>query len=59
MEKKTYTILQTTPRLGKAGGTVELSGREAKYWLQGGVIAGSAKAAIDAKAAPKGKSRKG
>ncbi len=44
MEKKTYTIEQTTPRLGKAGGSVELTEREAKYWLRGGVLSDPAKA---------------
>lgn len=39
MDAKTYTILQTTPRLGKAGDTVELSAKAAKYWLMAGVIA--------------------
>ncbi len=39
MDAKTYTILQTTPRLGKAGDTVTLSPKAAKYWLMAGVIA--------------------
>lgn len=59
MEKKTYAIEQTTPRLGKAGGTVELTERAAKYWLQGSVISDPAKATADNKVAPKGKSKKG
>lgn len=55
MEKKTYTIEQTTPRLGKAGGTVEMTPRQAKYWLSAGVISDPAKAAAKAPAKAKGK----
>lgn len=38
-DKETYTIEQTTPRLGAKGATVELTARQAKYWLAAGVIA--------------------
>lgn len=39
MDTKTYTIVETTPKLGKAGGTVTMTPRAAKYWLMAGVIA--------------------
>lgn len=39
METKTYTILATTPKLGRTGETVTLTDAAAKYWLLGGVIA--------------------
>lgn len=39
MDTKTYTILATTPKLGKAGDTVQLTPKAAKYWLMGHVIA--------------------
>lgn len=55
MEKKTYTIEQTTPRLGKAGETVELTPRQAKYWLKGGVIADPDKTPAEPKTKAKGK----
>lgn len=35
---RTYLILVTTPRLGKAGDTVTLTETAAKYWLLAGVI---------------------
>jgi hypothetical protein len=57
MEKKTYTIEKTTPLLGKAGGTVTMTERGAKYWLKGGVISDPAKTAAEAKT-PKAKSNK-
>lgn len=59
MEKKAYTILETTPRLGRAGDTVELPERAAKYWLKGGVIADAKKAAVEPKTTSKGKGKKG
>lgn len=55
MEKKTYTIEQTTPRLGKAGETVEMTPRQAKYWLKGGVIADPAETPAEPKTKAKGK----
>lgn len=48
METKTYTILATTPKLGKKDETVTLTPKAAKYWLMAGVIAES-----EAKAAAK------
>jgi hypothetical protein len=39
MIKDAYTIEETTPRLGTKGSTVELTKRQAKYWLLAGVIA--------------------
>ncbi|MEO0036235.1 MAG: hypothetical protein RLZZ501_2258 [Pseudomonadota bacterium] len=35
---KSYKLLVTTPRLGKAGDTVTLTEAAAKYWLLAGVI---------------------
>lgn len=39
METKTYVIKQTTPKLGKEGGSVTMTEKAAKYWLLSGVIA--------------------
>ncbi|MBE0529537.1 MAG: hypothetical protein IH626_01835 [Rhodospirillales bacterium] len=58
MPKKTYTIEKTTPRLGKAGDTVTMTERGAKYWLLSGVISDPAKAASETKP-PKAKGKKG
>jgi len=39
MEKKTYTVLQDTAKLGKTGATVKMTSRQALYWLKAGVLA--------------------
>ncbi len=36
---KTYAVQQDTPRLGKAGTTVVMTRRQAKYWVRAGVLA--------------------
>ncbi len=46
---KTYVINETTPRLGKAGDTVEMTEREARYWVSGGVISEAKAPAATAK----------
>jgi hypothetical protein len=53
MDKKPYTVLADTPRLGKAGATVSMTAREARYLLRAGVLAADAPAPKKAEAKPK------
>jgi len=55
MDKKTYTINQTTPGLGKAGDSVDMTERQARYLLLSGVISVPAQKTPATKKPSKGK----
>lgn len=38
MEKNTYTIAAEAPRLGKVGDTVEMTERQARYFVLAGTL---------------------
>ncbi len=45
MEKHTYTIEQHAPRLGKVGDTVEMTERQARYFVTAGTLVKGKKSA--------------